>query len=78
MTVYLSVLTDKSSRHTRVDMLWRCVQGGVIMVSHDERLVRMICTELWLCKDGSVKCLPGGLDEYKDIVVHELEQLKAS
>ncbi|KAG7207912.1 hypothetical protein KM043_009502 [Ampulex compressa] len=48
-------------------------QAGVILVSHDERLIRMVCTELWVCGDGSVHCIEGGFDEYRRIIEKELE-----
>ncbi|CAH1969584.1 unnamed protein product [Acanthoscelides obtectus] len=47
--------------------------GGVILVSHDERLIRMVCNELWICGSGSVKSIEGGFDEYRKIVEQELE-----
>ncbi|KAI7815050.1 ABC subfamily F member 3 [Rhyzopertha dominica] len=47
--------------------------GGVILVSHDERLIRMVCKELWICGNGSVKSIEGGFDEYRKIVEQELE-----
>ena len=49
-------------------------QGGVILVSHDERLIRVICKELWVCSSGEVRVLEGGIDEYKEIVNQELAQ----
>ncbi|XP_062597281.1 ATP-binding cassette sub-family F member 3-like [Saccostrea cucullata] len=49
-------------------------QGGVVLVSHDERLIRMICKELWVVKDGNVKSLDGGFDEYRNIVEKELAE----
>lgn len=49
-------------------------QGGVVLVSHDERLIRMICKELWVVKDGTVKSLDGGFDEYRNIVEKELAE----
>nr|XP_034190541.1 ATP-binding cassette sub-family F member 3 isoform X2 [Osmia lignaria] len=48
-------------------------QAGVILVSHDERLIRMVCTELWVCTQGSVRCIEGGFDEYRRIIEKELE-----
>ncbi|XP_019881799.1 ATP-binding cassette sub-family F member 3 [Aethina tumida] len=47
--------------------------GGVILVSHDERLIRMVCKELWVCGDGTVRSIEGGFDEYRKIVEKELE-----
>lgn len=55
-------------------MLLFCSQGGVVLVSHDERLIRMICKELWVVKDGTVKSLDGGFDEYRNIVEKELAE----
>lgn len=43
------------------------------MVSHDERLIRMVCTELWVCGDGKVKCMEGGFDEYRAVVEKEIQ-----
>ncbi|XP_058489039.1 ATP-binding cassette sub-family F member 3 [Solea solea] len=45
-------------------------RGGVILVSHDERLIRLVCKELWVCECGKVKRIDGGFDEYRDIL-HE-------
>ena len=47
------------------------LQGGVILVSHDESLIRMICKELWVCGNNTVKSMEGGLDEYKKMVEAE-------
>lgn len=51
--------------------------GGVILVSHDERLIRMICKELWVCGGGTVRSVEGGFDEYRKIVERELEAAAA-
>uniref|UniRef100_A0A8D3E745 ATP-binding cassette sub-family F member 3 n=1 Tax=Scophthalmus maximus TaxID=52904 RepID=A0A8D3E745_SCOMX len=45
-------------------------RGGVILVSHDERLIRLVCKELWVCDSGKVRRIDGGFDEYRDIL-HE-------
>ncbi|XP_055863987.1 ATP-binding cassette sub-family F member 3-like [Biomphalaria glabrata] len=47
--------------------------GGVILVSHDERLIRSICKELWVVQGGTVTSLDGGIEEYKRLVQIELE-----
>lgn len=48
--------------------------GGLILVSHDERLIRMVCKELWVCGNGTVKSIEGGFDEYRRLVLKELEE----
>lgn len=30
-------------------------QGGVVLVSHDERLIELVCKELLVCKDKTVR-----------------------
>uniref|UniRef100_G3NLE7 ATP-binding cassette sub-family F member 3 n=2 Tax=Gasterosteus aculeatus aculeatus TaxID=481459 RepID=G3NLE7_GASAC len=45
-------------------------RGGVVLVSHDERLIRLVCKELWVCEHGKVGRIDGGFDEYRDIL-HE-------
>ncbi|KAM9699179.1 LOW QUALITY PROTEIN: ATP-binding cassette sub-family F member 3 [Menidia menidia] len=45
-------------------------KGGVVLVSHDERLIRLVCRELWVCEGGAVRRVEGGFDEYRD-VLHE-------
>jgi len=47
-------------------------EGGVVLVSHDERLVELVCKELWVVRDAGVRRLDGGLDEYRTIIEQEL------
>lgn len=42
----------------------------MILVSHDERLIRLVCKELWVCEGGQVCRLDGGFDQYRD-ALHE-------
>lgn len=49
-------------------------KGGVILVSHDERLIRMVCKELWVCEAGRVHRVDGGFDEYKDILQEQFRR----
>ncbi|KAJ8920090.1 hypothetical protein NQ315_011745 [Exocentrus adspersus] len=73
------LVLDEPTNHLdieTIEALGKAIQkytGGVILVSHDERLIRMVCTELWICGNGSVKSIEGGFDEYRRIVEAELE-----
>jgi len=49
--------------------------GGVILVSHDERLIGQVCKEMWLCRDKQVKSIEGGLTVYKKLLKEEFERL---
>lgn len=53
--------------------LFVLLQGGVILVSHDERLIKVVCKELWVCGNRTVRGMEGGLDEYKREVYKEIE-----
>ncbi|CAG0880865.1 unnamed protein product [Cyprideis torosa] len=48
--------------------------GGVILVSHDERLIQMVCKELWVVSEGQVTRVEGGFDEYRRCVEKEIEK----
>ena len=47
-------------------------EGGVILVSHDQRLITMVCQELWVCSRGKVWSMEGGLPEYVKLVEKEM------
>ncbi|KAI1319699.1 hypothetical protein EDD11_003393 [Mortierella claussenii] len=45
-------------------------KGGVVIVSHDERFIKAVCTEIWVCEGGSLKKFQGeGIKEYKEYVL---------
>ncbi|KAJ0962779.1 hypothetical protein J5N97_027901 [Dioscorea zingiberensis] len=53
--------------------------GGVVLVSHDSRLISRVCddeerSEIWEVQDGTVRKFPGTFEEYKDEL---LEVIKA-
>ncbi|MCI4377112.1 hypothetical protein PGIGA_G00199930 [Pangasianodon gigas] len=49
-------------------------KGGVVLVSHDERLIRLVCKELWVCEAGRVHRIDGGFDEYKSILQEQFQK----
>ncbi|XP_031620401.1 ATP-binding cassette sub-family F member 3-like isoform X2 [Contarinia nasturtii] len=49
-------------------------KGGLVLVSHDERLIRMVCKELWVCGNGTVTNIEGGIDYYKQLILAELNE----
>ena len=51
------------------------VQGGVVLVSHDEHLIKMACNEVWLCQDKLVHRLDGGLEQYKKAIETEFQSI---
>lgn len=49
-------------------------QGGVILVSHDERFIRLVCQELWVCENATVTRIEGGFDQYRDILKEQFRK----
>jgi ATP-binding cassette subfamily F protein 3 len=47
--------------------------GGIILVSHDERLIQLVCQELWLARDCKVTSIAGGYEQYRKLIEKELE-----
>ena len=46
-----------------------------MLVSHDERLIRQVCKELWLCGNQHVKSIEGGFDIYRQLLEEEFKRL---
>lgn len=40
-------------------------KGGVIIVSHDEHLIKACCDEIWVCGGGRLTKYDGDFDDYK-------------
>merc|ERR1719445_548083 len=47
-------------------------EGGVIIVSHDERLIRDTNCQLWVIEEQSIDEIDGGFDDYRKEVLDEL------
>ncbi|GAB0094397.1 ATP-binding cassette sub-family F member 3 [Sergentomyia squamirostris] len=73
------LILDEPTNHLdieSIDALGKALnvfQGGVILVSHDARLIKMVSKELWVCGGQDVKTVEGGFEEYRKIVLKELE-----
>ncbi|XP_067945638.1 ATP-binding cassette sub-family F member 3-like [Watersipora subatra] len=73
------LILDEPTNHLdveTVEALGRALnqfKGGVILVSHDERLIRVVCSELWVASNQTVRAMQGGIDEYRKLVEKELQ-----
>lgn len=54
-------------------------EGGVVLVSHDERLVSLVSDELWVVMPGKTLDVPGSVcvfegafDEYKEMLRNDM------
>lgn len=58
-----------------VDALIRALnefEGGVVLVSHDERLISLVADELWVCnRDHTVTLFEGDFEQYRQLVIEK-------
>ncbi|XP_018832851.1 ABC transporter F family member 4 [Juglans regia] len=52
--------------------------GGVVLVSHDSRLIARVCedeekSEIWVVENGTVRTFPGTFEEYKEELQREIK-----
>ncbi|RDX51483.1 hypothetical protein OH76DRAFT_1346897 [Lentinus brumalis] len=47
--------------------------GGVILISHDERFITSVAKELWVCADGTVSKFRGDVQAYKSLIVSNIK-----
>ncbi|WOK96559.1 hypothetical protein Cni_G05266 [Canna indica] len=78
------LLLDEPTNHLdmqSIDALADALQeftGGVVLVSHDSRLISSVCedeekSEIWVVEDGTVRKFPGSFEEYKEDLVREIK-----
>ena len=76
------LILDEPTNHLdveTVEALAKALQkykGGVILVTHDQQLIELVCKELWHCSNKSVTCLEGGFAQYRHIIEEELENIR--
>ncbi|GAB4828252.1 ABC transporter F member 4 [Ancistrocladus abbreviatus] len=51
--------------------------GGVVLVSHDSRLISRVCddeerSQIWVVENGTVRTFPGTFEEYKEELLREI------
>ena len=69
------LLLDEPTNHLDIeglDALMDAIRkwnGGVIVISHDERFINNACDELWTCNDGRVEKFHGSVAAYKKLII---------
>merc|ERR1711920_433164 len=65
------LLLDEPTNHLDVDSVdglataIKNFKGGVVLVSHDFRLIDQVCDEIWICEGQTVKRYDGNIQSYK-------------
>jgi len=49
-------------------------KGGLILVSHDSRLIGAVCSQVWICGDNTLTIFDGDFDDYRAMLVEEFEE----
>jgi ATP-binding cassette subfamily F protein 2 len=66
------ILLDEPTNHLdmeSIDSLADAINrftGGVVLVSHDFRLISQVAQQIWRCENGNVEPFPGSISEYKE------------
>ncbi|KAF6766421.1 P-loop containing nucleoside triphosphate hydrolase protein [Ephemerocybe angulata] len=74
------LLLDEPTNHLDIeglDALMKALQvwnGGVIIISHDERFITSVAKELWVCGDGTVYKFKGDVESYKGQTLNSIPQ----
>eukprot|EP01100_Stratorugosa_tubuloviscum_P001706 TRINITY_DN1386_c2_g1_i5.p1 TRINITY_DN1386_c2_g1~~TRINITY_DN1386_c2_g1_i5.p1 ORF type:complete len:521 (-),score=258.43 TRINITY_DN1386_c2_g1_i5:56-1618(-) len=79
------LMLDEPTNHLDIEMVESLATaleeftGGLMVVSHNQRLIELICNELWVVRsDGSVIQFKGTFEDYKQMVMSEIEETLAS
>jgi len=74
------MIFDEPTNHLDIETVDVLVQalnefeGGIVVVTHDERLIKSVCNELWIVHEGSLTNHAGTWDSYKKKLLTELEE----
>ncbi|KIP02563.1 hypothetical protein PHLGIDRAFT_111934 [Phlebiopsis gigantea 11061_1 CR5-6] len=73
------LLLDEPTNHLDIEGLDALMtalsswNGGVIVISHDERFITTVAAELWVCADGMVSKFKGDVQAYKSLIVSNVK-----
>jgi ATP-binding cassette subfamily F protein 2 len=79
MKPYNILLLDEPTNHLDVDAVngladaIKDFPGGVVLVSHDFRLIDQVAKDIWVCEKKGVKKFDGTIHEYKKILARKLD-----
>jgi ATP-binding cassette, subfamily F, member 2 len=53
-------------------------EGGMVLVSHDFRLINQVAEEIWICEKGTVAKWKGNILDYKDHLKKKITKEEAA
>jgi len=74
------LLLDEPTNHLDMESIdalaeaINCYQGGMILVSHDFRLVSQVAEQVWICDNQGITVWEGGIFTYKEHLRKQLEK----
>mmetsp|Transcript_90393 Transcript_90393/g.256005 ORF Transcript_90393/g.256005 Transcript_90393/m.256005 type:complete len:599 (-) Transcript_90393:105-1901(-) len=82
MKPYNILLLDEPTNHLDVDSVdalaeaIRMFQGGVVLVSHDFRLIDQVAKDIWVCESKGVRRFDGNIGAYKKQLAKKVSAYK--
>jgi ATP-binding cassette subfamily F protein 2 len=76
------LLLDEPTNHLDLDAVSglakaiKAFEGGVVLVSHDFRLIDQVAEEIWVCEDKGVTRYDGDIRSYKKILAKKMAEHK--
>jgi len=77
------LLLDEPTNHLDIETIdslaeaINCYEGGVLLVSHDFRLISQVAEEIWICENQTAKKYEGDIFNYKDVLVKKVKKEQA-
>ncbi|OSX77596.1 hypothetical protein BU14_0142s0007 [Porphyra umbilicalis] len=74
------LLLDEITNHLDIESIDALVEalnefsGGVLVISHDARLISTVCDEIFICENGAVQRYPGDFREYRASLLASLRK----
>lgn len=82
MKPYNILMLDEPTNHLDVDAVdglataIKNFKGGVVLVSHDFRLIDQVCNEIWVCENKTVRKYEGTIHAYKKELAKKMHAFK--
>jgi ATP-binding cassette subfamily F protein 2 len=76
------LLLDEPTNHLDIDAVdglaaaIKAFKGGVVLVSHDFRLIDQVANEIWVCENKTVSRFDGSIHDYKKILSKKMSKHK--